>query len=80
MAIHTEFQKKGRKPLQSAPVQALDQASRQALTLRLPGKLSRLPLRNSSASLREVTTITYSGARKNAAPSRRTPISNTRAT
>ena len=57
-AIITEFRKKGCRPRQSTPVQALDQAARQASKLSEAGRLSRLPLRIWSASFSEVATIT----------------------
>jgi hypothetical protein len=79
IAIHTEFQKNGCKPLQSTPVQAVDQAWPQAEKFKLAGRLSKLPLRISSASLSEVMTITYKGAKKKAAPMSKVPIKAQRA-
>jgi hypothetical protein len=77
-AIHTEFQKKGSKPEHCAPVQAESQAKRQASKFIPPGKLTKLFWRISSASLSEVTTITYKGAKKNAAPTNSVTYSNAR--
>ncbi|MNT96601.1 hypothetical protein D3C72_2387380 [compost metagenome] len=62
----TEFQKKGRRPLQSTPVQALDQAVLQEDRFSEAGRASSALLRISSASLNEVTSIAYSGSRKKA--------------
>ena len=65
-AMATEFQKNGRRPLQSTPVQALDQAVPQAAPFSAAGSASSEVLRISSASLNEVTSMAYSGSRKNA--------------
>ncbi len=62
----TEFQKKGRRPLQSTPVQALDQALPHADRFSDAGSASSELVRISSASLNEVTSIAYSGSKKKA--------------
>jgi len=69
----TEFQKYGRRPPQSTPVQALSQALPQAYSVGAVGRLSRLPARSWSASLRDVTSITYIGVRNQAANSSSAP-------
>jgi len=72
-AIATEFQKNGRRPLQSTPVQALCQAVPQADQFSDPGSASSDVLRISSASLNDVTSMAYSGSRKNAVARASTP-------
>jgi hypothetical protein len=49
-------------------VQAESQAKRHASKFKPHGKLTKLFWRISSASFNDVTTITYNGAKKNAAP------------
>src|SRR3982751_4040760 len=55
-------------PLQSRPVQACDQAAIHGSMVQSPGSANRLPSRISAIGFTEVTSITYSGSRKNAAP------------
>src|SRR5688572_14197062 len=62
--IITEFQKNGCRPLQSAPVHAVDQALPNDARSMACGSASSEPPRISSIDLMDVTTITYSGSRK----------------
>ena len=65
--IATEFQKPARMPSQATPVQAPLQASLHGASVILTGSAKMLPSRISSIGLTEVTSITYSGSRKNSA-------------
>ncbi len=61
--------KKGFRPPQSMPVQALLQALAQDARVGSLGSDSRLPSRTCCMSFSEVVTITYSGVRNQAANS-----------
>src|SRR6267378_3499012 len=72
ITISTEFMKKGRRPPQSMPVQAVDQALAHESKLGEVGSESRLPSRICAMSLSDVVSITYIGVRKNSANRRST--------
>lgn len=67
----TEFQKPPRMPSHCSPVQTVSQACAQGSSVTFTGSENRLPRRISSIGLKEVTSITYSGIRKNAAQTSR---------
>src|SRR3954463_8815790 len=76
--MYTEFMKKGFRPPQSMPVQAVDQALAHESRLGDVGSDSRLPPRTCAMSFSDVVTITYIGRRKNSAKSSSTDHSATR--
>ena len=66
-AIATEFQKPPRMPSHDRPVQALLQAWVQGSNVTCNGSAKIWPSLISSIDLTDVTSITYSGNRKNSA-------------
>ena len=66
-AMATEFQKPPRMPSHDRPVQALLQAWRHGSNVTWSGSAKIFPSLISSIVLTEVTSITYSGTRKNSA-------------
>ena len=63
--MRTEFQKPTWMPLQAIEMQAVDHASTQLPNWAIAGHANMVPWRTSAAVFNDVTTITYSGSRKN---------------
>src|SRR5262249_5422755 len=74
-AIFTELRNPTLTPLQSSPVHAVLQARTQASKFRLAGNTKSSPCRISGIVLSDVTIITNSGRRKNAADTARNTYS-----